>query len=258
MCSADTNPNVDWRLSYILAKLDHVSHFPARVSCACDKRMLSPLSPARQHLTRKQTVTEQQPGRWEIVHKCEYSLVRAVSSSENIKNPLFMSSVLRANIFDVTFCGFWRKSFAVTDNVAGARVFVKAGSGGSLKPKSTFSWMFWPVDAVVLAKIEAVTERGRAMISKLFTFTDSLGFMMICWPMIAGSCCFFFELSNRFWIGFKSLIPITRFAIFGSTTLSLALAPFIGVGTSADLARCSCWASSWVHDRISCSFSIPL
>lgn len=185
-------------------------------------------------------------------------LVNPDSSSENIKKPLFISLVRGAKMLDVTFCGFGRKIFAVADWARALFAVVDAAViDVVVSVVSTFG------EIIGLEKIAAVTDRGgrRLTISQLLTLMVFIGLMVTCSP--AGSFLFnistttfatlLFDFKSNFF-GFKSLIPRIMFSLL-ITLLSSFSHFFTAVSTRFDS---SCCASSWAHDKISCSFSIPL
>lgn len=200
---------------------------------------------------------------------CRYLLVSPGSSSENIRNPLFMSFVRGAKMVDVTLVtlwGLWRKIFAVADwarDLSG--IFGEAVIGFLSSCESVFGEkiMGW-------AKIAAVTDRGRWLtISQLFTLMVFIGLMVICSPLSSISFLLFASstittlatlllppivaFTSTFFC-FKSLIPSTMLSRL-ITLMSVRVALGALASTTFDS---SCCASSWAHDKISCSFSIPL
>lgn len=179
-----------------------------------------------------------------------------------------MSLVRGAKILDVTlvtFCGFGRKIFAVDDWARVLKVFVVVDSAVGV----------FCCCASAFCKsgenIAAVTDRGRPLtISQVFTLMVFIGLMAICSPMMlpisflllaastttAGFATLPIVAFASTFFCFKSLIPrtmLSRLTTFGSVcSVALFTAPR---STTFDS---SCCASSWAHDKISCSFSIPL
>lgn len=175
-----------------------------------------------------------------------------------------MSLVRGAKMVDVTLVTVWgleRKIFAVAN---WARALFTAGvdvgwSGSDLSKK------------LGLAKIAAVTDRGRRLkISQLFTLMIVfIGLMVMCpamstisfLPFDVPTITLFATLLLTPIAGFrsdffcfKSLIPSTMLSRF-TTFVSVIFVAVAVVSTTFDR---SCCASSWAHDKISCSFSIPL
>lgn len=190
----------------------------------------------------------------------EHLLVNPDSSSENIKKPLFISLVRGAKMLDVTFCGLGRKIFAVDD---WARAF--EGAAGSAA-SSDFESIFGLYDGQ--EKMAAVTDRGRRLtISQLLTLMVLIGFMTICSLALTS---FFLSAASTTTIlaallpdfastffGFKSLMPSTMLSLLNTLVSARSASLFLTVVGSATFDS-SCCASSWAHDRISCSFSTPL
>lgn len=191
----------------------------------------------------------------------EHLLVNPDSSSENIKKPLFISLVRGAKMLDVTFCGLGRKIFAVADWARA--LFGAAGLAGA----SDFESIFGLYDGQ--EKMAAVTDRGRRLtISQLLTLMVLIGFMTICslnlpatsfWLSAASTTTTFATLlpfvdfASTFF-GFKSLIPSTMLSLLNTLVSASLFLTEVGSATFDS----SCCASSWAHDKISCSFSTPL
>lgn len=182
-----------------------------------------------------------------------------------------MSLVRGAKILDVTlvtFCGLGRKIFAVDDWARVLKAFVVVDR--------TVGVFCCCVSAFCKSgeNNPAVTDRGRPLtISQVFTLMVFMGLMVICSPMML-PISFLLLVASTTTTGFatlllcpivdfastlfcfKSLIPrtmLSRLTTFGSVcSVALFAAP---CSTTFDS---SCCASSWAHDKISCSFSIPL